>query len=406
MTSRKDSFEFDLQLLADKVDPLPVGDESVRATVATGDDFDATLDREHAAANAVPFSPPADVETNANADATDVADVATEVDEVEDDESPNRAVRETAQEKKLRLKAARDAAAATEQPPVVDVADKAAKDKTATDAAAAAAAAAAAKPADAIAKPAELAADEMIALAPNLSWKRSEVILAMNQREAMLRERTPIVEEINTWRDVFKIPAAQAKEVWAPLIQEIGADPELGEYLEDCRTHYHTRKGTKRAGAAAGNQPGVPSAYGADADLRRDLDQVKTQLTQERATAAQNAVRVEMDTLAARFPALKDPTVRSFLAQRALQGNRQNPSYTLTTAAEELADYLNRLHQQPVGGAVDPPRAAVAVPALTGGQGATPNGARPQPSLAPVAFKSPDAAEADWLRNRRAYGFS
>lgn len=182
-------------------------------------------------------------------------------------------------------------------------------------------------------------------------------------------------QEASTFREVFRMSAAEAQQTWGPLIQEVDADPRFGEYLEAAIAKYRTE--------TAAQQPAQPPA---DPVARKELADLKAWREQKDANeraAAHNAqvqshiaaIETEKQTLAAQFPALVDPDAMTDLVNFALTRAVQDPTYTLTRAAHDRATYLSRLAP---GQASTPAAAAAAVPALVGGGGPSPSGTTPQ----------------------------
>ncbi len=204
-----------------------------------------------------------------------------------------------------------------------------------------------------------------------------------------LNERQGAINEATSFRQIFRMDAAQAESVWKPIVDKVVATPALGQYLEDCIAHFDANHGKAAAGAEGGDQP-----Y-ADPEARSRVAALEKQLQAERTQNVQRAIATEQAAITAKYPALSDPNLMQMVMQRAYHGAQNRPGYTLTTAADELASYLQRF-AAPVTAT-----APVEVPALNGSGGTSPAGAR-RATPPPKRFSNPDEAVDDWINGGAA----
>ena len=408
----KNDFRFDLQLFADApVTPPPIDDadaaERVAAFANDSDDFDATFAREQKEALARP------IESFASTDEVDEEDPLNAT-----LEAPTMAVKrvETPNERAKRLRAEADAADAESQQAAIAQADVAAPaagaapSPTAAGVPAVAASAAVAVP---TAAPVALNDDEEIGLTADARWPRKHVVAALQEREGLIAQLRAFQESLGT-------DANGAVQNWAPLTKKIRETPGMGEFLQKVADtyepgrakyladamDYYDAKMAERGGSPAAAAPAASIANDPEiVKMRNEVAQLRQEREQSRQQAAMAQIRSEQELLATKYEAIRDPEVMKMVAQRAFQGLQNDPTYTLTRAADELAPYLARLMGSPATAPIAPAPAAVVVPALNGAGGAAPRGTSKPESTKPLQFASGDDAEADWNKARAALGF-
>lgn len=166
------------------------------------------------------------------------------------------------------------------------------------------------------------AADEKIVIGAGpdgtpVEWTRGQLVEALKDRN----EIKPLAEEAKSFKEVFGMPASEAKEVWAPILQRLNDEPALQsfvetvfqsddagivQYLSQCAYHY-------AAQVAAGAVAPVPRAQPeAKPDLRSKLnpeeraefDRMKSWREKAEMSAAVERVNNEFAEAFRRYPFL------------------------------------------------------------------------------------------------------
>lgn len=238
--------------------------------------------------------------------------------------------------------------------------------------------------------PAPFDSNEAISLTADYKLTRGQMIQALNERHGAM-------QEADSFRQTFRMTAQQAEQTWKPLIDKMLATPALGQYLEDCIKHFEENSG-KNAPAPEGQPYGDPEARAQITRLEAELRKRDEQYRSQEVERAKAAIAQEQSALITRYPALSDPQVMQMVAQRAFSGLQQDPQYTLTRAANDLATYLERLAPPAAGGQPKPAE----VPALVGSAGASPTGSRRQERPKPKTYASADDAADAWINGDAA----
>jgi hypothetical protein len=275
----------------------------------------------------------------------------------------------------------------------------------------------AAKPAAAEPHKWTFANDEQVAISPTLNVTRAQ----LNERLELVNTA---LSEANGFREIFRCTKEDAEKVWKPIMDGIAADPTRADFLNDCigacedpaLRNYIERALTNFAALDAAGQvtrdgaqpkpkpPVDPAAQEALRISKENAAKIAARETRERETqlqAATIAINKEWSTLSEKYSVLEDPRWRTFVAQQAyakMNGDAANgiapdPTYTLTRAAQDLADqYLVPLSKPKE----NPPRREVAVPAMNGSGGAAATATRARKQAQPKRdfASSDDAAEA------------
>lgn len=253
-------------------------------------------------------------------------------------------------------------------------------------------------------------------------WTGQQIVDALRERQTLLPAKT----EADTYQEVFGMPAAQAKELWAPniawmrqnpraveMIANMIDDPLKAQYLLDCSTYWDSPEGQNlRANNPRFKELQAQQTPKMSPEVEARFKQLEAQnkALQDAENARKKQVymdRVARDLNVAfeRYPYLRDnPDMVKALLARAYWINAGDDSENAKGVIEALEmekdlydAKLAALDQakQIAAGAAAPPETP---PPLLGTAGASPQ-ATPGRPVAAKAFKSLDDAVDEWMTN-------
>lgn len=212
------------------------------------------------------------------------------------------------------------------------------------------------------------APEDKLGLAEGVEWTRQQVVDALQER-VQLQER---VKDIDTFQEVFRMPASQAKEIWGPVIDKLVSDPTIGTflagylddparkaYLDQCASYYDTENPAPPVAAA------VPVAQ-IPPDVQKQLnDLTKFRQEQEKRDSVAR-FNNEVEQVRARYPfVVADPALFNDLRETARLMWQQDNSRGLLDAMharsavyEALSAARTAQETQPLQGAPETPSAA------------------------------------------------
>lgn len=248
-------------------------------------------------------------------------------------------------------------------------------------------------------------------------WTGQQVVDALRERHALI----PKAQEADVYHEVFEMPAAQAKELWAPniawlrqnpqqvqMIASIIDDPQKAAYMTSCSQYWDSPEGQQlRAQAAPPQQQ--PAAMSPDVEARfKQLETQNQQLlaaekTRKEAVARERVTR-DLNIALQRYPYLRDnPAMIESLLHRAswINGGDDGPNAKGILDALEMEKdlYDAKLHALNGATAIAQEAAAAPVPPLMGSAGAAPQATASQRAQQPKKFGSLDDAVDEWFNN-------
>lgn len=215
-----------------------------------------------------------------------------------------------------------------------------------------------------------------------------------------LRERDAYVGYANKYYGIFGMTPEQAEVYWKPLLDDIRKDPAMGEYLEESIQHYRDVKAKR-----SGNEGEKPAQPAVDEKTQKRLDELELADRTRRMAEAKQRVDSEKAVLVEKYPALADEKVMALVAGHAFTRIQQGDgNYTLTQAADDLAEYLTRLQAktETTTQQETQPQPKPKVPALNGSAGASPAGSRKRNDRFTGDLE--DAVD-DWIDQSASHGF-
>lgn len=250
-------------------------------------------------------------------------------------------------------------------------------------------------------------------------WTGQQVVDALRERQQLI----PKAQEAETYREVFDMPAAQAKELWAPnlawlrqnpdqvqMIASIMDDPHKAAYMRDCSSYWDSPEGQQ---LRQQQQPQQAQQLRMSPEVEARFKQLESQNKQlldaeNSRKSAQMTDRItrELNVAFQRYPYLRDnPTMVQALLARAywLNGgdDSENSRGVLDALEMERDLYDSKLTALNAASSIarDAAVPAPPVPPLMGNAGASPSPS-PTPRVASnKKFGSLDDAVEDWVNN-------
>jgi hypothetical protein len=248
-------------------------------------------------------------------------------------------------------------------------------------------------------------------------WSGQQVVDALRERQALI----PRAQEADVYREVFEMPAAQAKEMWAPniawlrqnpesvqVIASMIDDPQKAQYIAACSQYWDSPEGHQLRNANAGPQQQQVSP---EIDARfKQLEAQNKQLIEaehsRKSQAMHNRISRELNTAFERYPYLRDnPAMVQALLARAYWINggddSENSRGVLDALEMERDLYDSKLTALNAASSIarDAATPAPAVPPLMGTAGASPQASVSPRSVRPKQFTTLDDAVEDWMSN-------
>lgn len=250
-------------------------------------------------------------------------------------------------------------------------------------------------------------------------WSGQQIVDGLRERQALM----PKAQEADTYREVFEMPAAQAKELWAPniawlrnnpnqvqMIASIIDDPTKASYILQCSQYWDSPEGREvRAQQAPQQQPQLqmsPEVETRFKQLEAQNQQLLSAETERKKGFMHQRIQRELNVAFERYPYLRDnPTMVQALLARAYwlnNGDDSENSRGVLDALDMERDLydskLSALSQASsiVRDAAAPPPP---VPPLVGSTGAAPQASQPSRNARPKDFSTLDDAVDDWVNN-------
>lgn len=249
-------------------------------------------------------------------------------------------------------------------------------------------------------------------------WTGQQIVDGLRERQALI----PKAQEADSYLETFGMPAAQAKELWAPniawmrqnpqavqMIADMIDDPMRAAYLMDCSKYWDSDEGRNlRAQNPRFQAAQKPPAMSPEVEARfKQLEAQNKQLLEAEATRKKQVYmdRIGRDLNVAfqRYPYLRDnPEMVKALLARAYWINggddSENAKGVLDALEMERDLYDAKLAaldtaKQIADGAAAPPPA----PPLLGSAGAAPTATQPRNVAQPRKFESLDDAVDEWI---------
>ncbi|MGB8965742.1 MAG: hypothetical protein WCB99_08890 [Candidatus Cybelea sp.] len=249
-------------------------------------------------------------------------------------------------------------------------------------------------------------------------WSGQQVVDGLRERQELI----PLAQEAATYREVFDMPAAQAKELWVPnltwmrgnprqvqMIASLMADQEKADYILQVSDYYESPEAREARGAQPAQQP-QQLAMSPEVEARfKQLETQNRQLleaeTNRRKQHFTERITRELNTAFERYPYLRDnPQMVQALLARAywINGgddsengkgvldalNMERDLYDAKLSALNTATSIAHEAATPL-----PP-----VPPLMGSGGASPQATQPT-RHSPKKFGTLDDAVDDWVSN-------
>lgn len=253
-------------------------------------------------------------------------------------------------------------------------------------------------------------------------WSGQQVVDGLRERSNLI----PQAQEAQVYRETFDMPAAQAKELWAPnlvwlrnnpmhvqMIAQMIDDDEKARYLLGCSQYWDSPEGQALRAQAQQQQPvqqqPVQQPAQRQAPLHPDVDARIKQLekaeeTRRQAVAMQRVTR-DLNIAIQRYPFLKDsPEHVKALLQRAswLNGGDDSENAKGILDALDMEKDLYDAKLQALNGAtqiVQEAAAPIPVPPLMGSAGAAPQATASTRQQNPKNFGTLDDAVDEWMKN-------
>jgi hypothetical protein len=251
-------------------------------------------------------------------------------------------------------------------------------------------------------------------------WSGQQVVDGLRERSNLI----PKAQEADVYRETFEMPAAQAKELWAPnlvwlrsnplhvqMIAQMIDDDQKAQYLLGCSQYWDSPEGQQLRAQAAQQQPvqQQPAAKPQPAALHPDVEARIKQLEEaehfRKQRVAMERVTRDLNTAFHRYPYLRDnPHMVEALLQRAKWLNNgddsDNAKGILDALDMEKDLYDAKLHA--LNGAtqiVAEAAAPIPVPPLMGSAGAAPQASASTRAQHPKNFGTLDDAVDEWMKN-------
>ena len=251
-------------------------------------------------------------------------------------------------------------------------------------------------------------------------WTGQQVVDGLRERYALL----PKAQEADVYAEVFEMPAAQAKELWAPniawmkqnpqqieMLASIIDDPVKASYILDCSRYWESPEGQQIRSQQ--QQPPPKQALSPEVEAR--IKQVEAQNKQlldaenlRRNAQAHERLARDLNVAYSRYPFLREnPALVKSLAARAwmINGGDDSPNSKgiLDAIDEQKVLYdaqLAALNQaSTIARQAGTPPAPVEVPPLMGSGGASPSATQPMRVAQPKKFTNLDDAVDEWVSN-------
>lgn len=247
-------------------------------------------------------------------------------------------------------------------------------------------------------------------------WTGQQVVDGLRERQ----QYQVRAQEADVYREVFEMPAAQAKELWAPniawlrqnprqveMIASIIDDPQKSAYLLNCSQYWDSPEGQQlraaQPGAQAQQQPAQQPALNPEVDARiKQLEQAER--TRQQSVAMQRVTR-DLNVALQRYPYLRDnPHMIEALLQRAKWLNNGDDSENAKGILDAL-DMERDLYDAKLAALnsatviAQEAAAPIPVPPLMGSAGAAPQATASTRGQQPKNFGTLDDAVDEWMKN-------
>ena len=251
-------------------------------------------------------------------------------------------------------------------------------------------------------------------------WSGQQIVDGLRERQALI----PKAQEADVYAEVFEMPAAQAKELWAPniawmkqnpqhvqMLASIMEDPIKGAYLLDCASYWDSPEGKQlRAQAAPQAQPQMsPDVEARFKQLETQNQQLLAAENSRKQVLATDRITRELNVAMQRYPFLRDnPSLVQSLLARAWMLNggddSANSKGVLDALEEQKVLYDSQLAALNQASSIArqagaPPTPAEPPPPLLGAAGASPQATQPMRVATPKKFTTLDDAVDDWVSN-------
>ena len=249
-------------------------------------------------------------------------------------------------------------------------------------------------------------------------WTGQQVVDALRERHQLI----PKAQEADVYHEVFEMPAAQAKELWAPniawlrqnpnqvqMIASIMDDPQKAAYMQSCSQYWDSPEGLQLRAQAQPQQAQQPAAMSPDVEARfKQLETQNKQLLEaensRKMVRARERVTRDLNVALQRYPYLRDnPAMVEALLHRASWingGDDSDNAKGILDALEMEKDlYDAKLHALNGATAIAQEAAAAPVPPLMGSAGAAPQASASHRPQQPKKFGSLDDAVDEWVNN-------
>jgi hypothetical protein len=233
-------------------------------------------------------------------------------------------------------------------------------------------------------------------LAEGIEWTRQQVVDALQER-VQLQSR---VGDVDVFEQTLRMPAAQAKEVWGPVVERLIAEPSIAKfiqgymedankqaYLDECATYYDTE-------IPAVERPATTVAARIDPALKKQIDELASWKAGREKQDAVDRFNREVEQVRQRYPfVVADPALFNDLRETARWMWSQDNSKGLLDALSAKASIYEALAA--ARSAQEPP-VAQSVPVQTlASPGATPTTKRTPRRQR--QFADTDEATQAWL---------
>lgn len=252
-------------------------------------------------------------------------------------------------------------------------------------------------------------------------WTGQQIVDGLRERAALV----PRAQEADVYREVFDMPAAQAKELWAPniawlrnnpdqvrMIASIIDDPRKSQYIAACSQYWDSPEGQQLRAQNPAYASAPAPAMSPEVEARfKQLETQNKQLleaeTSRRTTRATERIQGELNVAFERYPYLRDnPAMVQSLLARAywLNGGDDNPNAKGVLDALDMERDLYDSKLAALNAATQiareaPQAPAPPVPPLMGAAGAAPQATQNARAARPKAFGDLDDAVDEWMKN-------